>query len=327
MEISDEQRKSQYYKLQRRRYKKRRNKEKRKEEYLRKQKEERERLRESVRKELEDEKKAETRTQLLNKTKDNKETEDDKQTKKKPHGLKEVNTTSLVKLGNFIGAGTFGTCQLASYRSMTVVIKEFKTTTTVKEIIAEATTIKNLGDHPGLPLLFGVQTSTSPYSLILQFHCINGKSMTLAKAVKATSIKKKQWLEVIEKIGGALQYTHEKGYLHNDMKSNNVVLEDNYNPVIIDFGKSTVIGEKAKKKNLSQEEQLAYAEKYPHIAPEIINGSAVRSIASDVYSLAKLIQFITKNAKIDMSSQRSWYLTTALSQNPKMRPAIKDLIH
>ena len=325
MEISDERRKSQYYKLQRRRCKKRRIKEKRKEEYFRKQKEERERLKEGLRKELEDEQKSEARNQS---TKHNKEPEDDKKKgTQEPNYIKQVKTTSLVKLGKFVGTGTFGTCQLASYRGMTVVIKEFKTTTTEKEVMAEAMTIHNLGDHPGLPLLYGVQTSTSPYSLILQFHNINGKSMTLSKAVKAASMKNIDWLGVIEKIGVALKYIHEKGYLHNDFKANNVVLEENHNPVIIDFGKSSAIGEKRKSKKLSKEEQLSYTQKYPHIAPEIVDGSGVRSIESDVYSFAKLITFITKHAKVELSSERSWYIDTALSKNPKMRPAIRDIIN
>jgi len=42
-----------------------------------------------------------------------------------------------------------------------------------------------------------------------------------------------------KKLGETLLFVHNKGYLHNDLKGNNVVLDRaNHNPVLIDFGKS-----------------------------------------------------------------------------------------
>lgn len=58
-------------------------------------------------------------------------------------------------------------------------------------------------------------------------------------------------------------------FFHNDLKGNNVIEKeekcDLYNPVIIDFVKSTAIYAKCKKKNLSPEEQKEHYRKYPHI--------------------------------------------------------------
>ena len=51
--------------------------------------------------------------------------------------------------------------------------------------------------------------------------------------------------ELFLEICSALKYVHLAGYLHNDIKANNVVLEkssrasDKYLPVLIDFGKSS----------------------------------------------------------------------------------------
>ena len=62
-----------------------------------------------------------------------------------------------------IGRGTFGTCSLATYRGIKVVVKEYKKTTQVgstsklkREAINEAQIIRHLGDHPGIPFLIGV---------------------------------------------------------------------------------------------------------------------------------------------------------------------------
>ena len=41
------------------------------------------------------------------------------------HQLTEIDPKNIVLLGKTIGKGTFGTCQLADYRGMTVVLKQF----------------------------------------------------------------------------------------------------------------------------------------------------------------------------------------------------------
>jgi len=41
------------------------------------------------------------------------------------HQLTEIDPKNIVSLGKTIRKGTFGTCQLADYRSMTVVSKQF----------------------------------------------------------------------------------------------------------------------------------------------------------------------------------------------------------
>ena len=67
------------------------------------------------------------------------------------------------------------------------------------------------------------------------------------------------------------------------------------NPVINDFSKSKEINSpKLKEKTLFKSEQKIYRETYPHIAPKIVCGAATVSTANDVYSLAKLIEFICK---------------------------------
>ena len=38
------------------------------------------------------------------------------------------------------------------------------------ELIYEAQIINKLGDHPGLPFLFGVCSRSAPFHLIMQFH-------------------------------------------------------------------------------------------------------------------------------------------------------------
>ena len=41
------------------------------------------------------------------------------------NGVKEIDMSSIVKYRKFVGSGTFGTCNLARYRGITVILKEF----------------------------------------------------------------------------------------------------------------------------------------------------------------------------------------------------------
>ena len=44
------------------------------------------------------------------------------------------------------------------------------------ELIYEARIINKLGDHPGLPLLFGVCSKRAPFRLAMQFHDLQDRS-------------------------------------------------------------------------------------------------------------------------------------------------------
>ena len=73
----------------------------------------------------------------------------------------EICVNSWLKLGKTIGSGTYAICQLESYRTMTVVVKEFKSfrsgvADTERErnaAIYEANTPCTLRNHPNLPLI------------------------------------------------------------------------------------------------------------------------------------------------------------------------------
>ena len=91
-------------------------------------------------------------------------------------------------------------------------------------------------------------------------------------------------------------FSHERGFLHNDLKSNNVVIDGSENkPVIIDFGKSCkIVKARLRKPNIKK-----WTNKFPHIAPEIHRGER-QSIASDVFSFGYLVNPLFKDAKLEI---------------------------
>ena len=103
--------------------------------------------------------------------------------------------------------------------------------------------IRKLGDHPGVPLLFGVCTKRAPLHIIMQFHGDkeNYKSVTICSALSRETISDRAtWLNIIRKFASALVHVHDVGLLHNDIKANNVLLDSvdgAFNPVIIDLAR------------------------------------------------------------------------------------------
>lgn len=111
------------------------------------------------------------------------------------------------------------------------------------------------------------------------------------------------------------------------MKSNNVVMEqrgEEWNPVIIDFGKARFSSDPKPAMSLSTHQQEKYREQYPHIASEIVNGSGRQSAQSDIFSLGKIVLAVLD--LLPTATARSLKVArTALCEEPAKRPSLKEL--
>ena len=213
---------------------------------------------------------------------------------------KEIDGNSLVKLGKTIGSGTYGSCQLASYRGMTVVTKEYKsfrsgladTQRQRKAPLHEANILSSLGDHPNFPLLLGVQVKKLPFGLVTQFHGDKNGSLTLWRAAPKLELSNEKCVNVTKMIGNAIQFIHSQKVTHNDLRPNNIALEKRdgvFHPIVIDFGKSlkVEVASASLRRCISKENQRNHLKTYPYGAPELVNGG-LPSFSSDTYSFAKI---------------------------------------
>ena len=190
--------------------------------------------------------------------------------------------------------------------------------------------MNKLGDHPGVPMLFGIAIDSVPYRIIMQFHGEKHGSVSIASALHEKKISQlSEWLGILKGVAKALSHVHEVGFLHNDLKCNNVVLDrqqankSHYIPVIIDFGKSVPISGARGPRIMSEEKQKQYKTDYPHIAPEIVEGRSGQSFQSDIYSFGKMAEAIFLKSNL---GQLPELLSRALSPNPSTRPTLLDLL-
>ena len=92
---------------------------------------------------------------------------------------------------------------------------------------------------------------------------------------------KKEYAKVIfDKILKGVLCCHEKGICHRDLKLDNILLDENFNPKIADFGSATVNSEKLKNDG---DGTPGYA------PPEIYYNKFYNGIEADIFSLGVIL--------------------------------------
>lgn len=101
------------------------------------------------------------------------------------------------------------------------------------------------------------------------------------------------WLTLVLQLANAISYLDNKGFIHRDIKTDNVLvsyINHAHRIILIDFGKCTAAAATSSfTKHLSPEEQEHYKRRNGHIAPEIITGASPPSFSCDVYSFGRII--------------------------------------
>ena len=211
-----------------------------------------------------------------------------------------------------IGSGVFGNCFVKAFTRLGInVVEKQLNNGDIDQLYNEAKHMQ-VFSHRCIPHLFGIQVERKPLSLIMEFVEENNQSMTVYKVLYDPTAEKTKlgmsiadWLRICYDIADGLDHMHQKGYLHCDLKTNNVLISKKKG-YIIDFGKVRKITHSSAKK---------YKEVFSHIAPEVLQGSPA-STASDVYSLGKILKAIAQ----EVNSTVLLHLgKTATSSDPRKR--------
>ena len=98
-------------------------------------------------------------------------------------------------------------------------------------------------------------------------------------------------------VADALQHVYGHGYVHNNLKVNNVVLEIGYGAE--KYNNSVKIYDAKPQTALSK--HLRDLDSY--IAPEVLNGSGKPSPSSDIYSFAHMSKFVSECSHFTLSAK------------------------
>ena len=241
----------------------------------------------------------------------------------------------------YVGRGSFGIVKFQMYRNIPVAVKEFLPRTCIEDVHKEASILQKLC-HPYLPLFFGMCTLMEPYIVVMQYHGIDGKSVTLHeelvyhKYVIPNTCK--NWTIICTQATEALAYLHnDLGIIHNDLKANNVLLchafnrEEHVSPifdiqiVVIDFGKATQ-KDSGRIYRLTHFELQKYRTRFPHIAPEVVEGKNRESTASDIYAYGMLLKRIVNENDSFSDSKLRDISEKCLSKKSSDRPSAPSVL-
>ena len=245
--------------------------------------------------------------------------------------LPTIELDELEEASSHIGSGSFGQCHTWYYPRFGVHVVEKVLADSSDSSVYQEAYYQQMFAHRCVPYLFGI-TTRKPSSLIMEFVGKDLKSLTVHKLLYDKksmnvlgSMSVSDWFRICYDIADALNHLHQKGYLHCDIKTNNVLVSKSKTGYLIDFGKvKPILNPPAKK----------YAKSYDYIAPEVLNGNPPTP-ASDIYSFGMIIKAIGETtgdttlfelgqlSSSTVSSQRPTIIRLLSALNPYTKISVK----
>ena len=174
-------------------------------------------------------------------------------------------------------------------------------------------------NHPNIARIYdsGIYQGLYYYAMEL----IEGN--TLDEYIENHNLTQRQMLELIRAICQAVQHAHQNGVIHRDIKSSNILITEDGQPHIVDFGLAMTILESDQYKTVSAEGEVAGTPAY--MSPEQAAGHHESlDTRTDVYSIGVVFyRVLTKSFPYDVNT--SMYETLRnIQETEPLKPS--DLI-
>lgn len=176
------------------------------------------------------------------------------------------------------------------------------------------------------------------YYIIIMEYCANGDLLSYAS--QEGFIDESQQKEIIKGFLEAVKYLHRNGISHGDIKSENILLDENYSPKLCDFGFcrfNQIAGDDSKSGT------LFYA------APELFKPGEFDTLKTDIYAIGITIYSLSElefpfiqgdnnfiihqivNGNLVMKNGIEYRLRNlvqkCISMDPQSRPTIDDILN
>lgn len=120
------------------------------------------------------------------------------------------------------------------------IIDKTKLNTKSLKMLFREVSIMKLLNHPNIVKLFEVIETKKTLYLVMEY-ITNGEVREFI--VKKGRIKENVARQMFRQIVSAVQYLHSKNIVHRDLKAENLLLDNNLNVKIVDFGFSNMFVE------------------------------------------------------------------------------------
>jgi len=140
--------------------------------------------------------------------------------------------------------------------------------------------------HPNICAIHDVGEADGVPFIVMTY--VNGR--TLREMVGESVLSIRDALEYGGQIAGALEHAHERGIIHRDLKSSNVVIDAKGEAIVLDFGLARRLpddtGVQSREPTMTRPDALAGT--LSHMAPEVLRGDRADT-RSDIWALGVLL--------------------------------------
>ena len=194
-----------------------------------------------------------------------------------------INYEEITNKHNKVGEGGMGEVYLGEWQGKQVALKRLKLNynekgknIALKTFINELNIISSLR-HPNILLYMGATIHEYNYYMITEY--LPNDSLHNYLHILKKELTDRQKIKIALQIAIALKYIHSKHILHADLKSLNILLDENFKVKLCDFGFSfsTIQGYKSK-----------LGGTYHWMAPEILNDGKYEASA-EIFSFGMII--------------------------------------
>ena len=172
-------------------------------------------------------------------------------------------------------------------------------------------------DHPNIARVFdGGEVDGVPYCVM---EYIKGRQVV--EYVQQNGLGRREILGIMEKIGDAVDHAHRRGVLHRDLKPSNILVTDEGEPKLLDFGLARGVDDAHQ--TLTLEGGLAGTPAY--MSPEQARGeNRLIDTRSDVYSLGVVFyELLTRQHPYPVDGPLERVLAN-VSRAEVTRPRLRD---
>ena len=179
-------------------------------------------------------------------------------------------------------------------------------------------------NHPSIVAVYDFGEANGLWFLVMEF--VDG--MNLRQLLRARKMTPEEALGIVPRICEALQYAHEQGIVHRDVKPENILLDKQGRVKIADFGIAKILGGEKKEEALTGEHQTMGTPHY--MAPEQVEKPATVDHRADIYSLGVVFyemltgelplgKFAAPSKKVQVDVRLDEVVLHALEKEPERR--------
>lgn len=142
--------------------------------------------------------------------------------------------------------------------------------------------------HPGIAQVFEAGTADGPSGQQSYFAMELVRGQPLTDYANARALGLRERLELFARICDAVHYAHRQGVIHRDLKPANILVDEDGQPKVLDFGVARVINPDQRETRQTSVGEIVGTLQY--MSPEQVNADPEQVDArSDVYSLGVLL--------------------------------------